>query len=62
MREQPNSELDTGIDAVDVDTREIFSRFRVTKQQAPKSLRGRERRRKSPGPGSIRQRRKKRYF
>ncbi len=62
MREQPNGDVSTGVDAVDMDTREIFSRFREAKRERPKSMQNRERRRRSPGPGSIRQRRKKHYF
>ena len=62
MREQPNSEINTGTDAVDLDTRDIFSRYRAAKQKRRRTMQGRERRRKSPAPGSIRQRRKKRYF
>ncbi len=62
MIEHVYNNTDTSIDAVDFEAPEAPSRLRLTKFKRSKSMRSRVARKGPARPGSIGQRRNRRYF
>ncbi len=62
MFEYSSLDADTSVDVVDFDAHEAASRLHMTRLKRPKSIRGRVTRKKLARPGSMNQRRNKRYF
>ncbi len=62
MIEHVYNNTDTSIDAVDFEAPEASSRLRLTRLKRPQSMRSRITRKGPARPGSIGQRRNKRYF